>query len=264
MNLPELDRVLSNLGFIKDLISLKDATRTIEISSDNNKLTARFTLQKGFYDNTSIAVSFSSEAEEEYKYDVGNYPITEFQSILSIVCPLLPKFSFLTTKTQYLTGNIIKDAIEDLRMCEKIMTVRPYLTNIECCPDWDKYIKLVSPKDRTLNGLTHFISIFPFRDAMYVTAYQMKETSDPLCELHVKASPFNFSPRSVVDINGQHYTVQHSIVAKQSQHFLAQSLRYIRQSIEELETLAALKPQSFFEDAPSNAPDDSEPEQPAK
>jgi hypothetical protein len=87
-----------------------------------------------------------------------------------------------------------------------------------------------------------FVSVFPFRDSLYVTVYRVTETTEPICELRDGSSPFHFLPKSVIEIQGQRYAVIDSIVAKQSQQFLGQTIRWLRLSIEMLDSLAAVKP----------------------
>ncbi|KAK8892173.1 hypothetical protein M9Y10_029396 [Tritrichomonas musculus] len=231
----ELNRVAENLKFVQEKLSLNNPISTDLISS-NNKLNARLNLDQGFYE-CNITVRFSTETDNEQNFQIKSYPIPEFHSMLSIICPLIPKIEYLSSKSEFLTSQITKDIIQDLRMCEEILTVRPHLTNSECCPDWNEAFSEESSKNPDL-----FISVFPFRDALYVTVYQVKKTPEkPVCELHNSPEPFSFASNSVIKINGNNYTVLHSIVAKQSQQFLAQTLRWIRDSIEELETLTALK-----------------------
>lgn len=231
----ELRRVAENLGFVQEKLSLINPISTDLISS-NNKLNARLNLDQGFYE-CNITVRFSAETDNEQNYQIKSYPIPEFHAMLSIICPLIPKIEYLSSNPQFLTSQITNDIIQDLRMCEEILTVRHHLTNMECCPDWDDAFGEEYSKDPNI-----FISVFPFRDALYVTVYNVlintKDTT--VCELHNSPEPFNFAPNSVIKIAGKYYTVLHSIVAKQSQQFLAQTLRWIRDSIEELETLTAL------------------------
>lgn len=230
---PELIRVAQNLAALQDKLSTLSVST--DIFADNHKLSSTINIDKGFIDNSRISVTFSNDEGTEMVYRIKNYPIPSFHSILSIICPWLPRIQFLAENPQYLTATVTKDALQQLRTCERLLTVREHLTNIETCPDWNSAFEVPPEEDK-------FISVFTFRDSLYVTVYQVAKTTDPVTELHSRPSPFNFSPKSVVSIGGQHYRIIHSIVSKQSQQFLAQTLRLIRDSIDELETLNALKP----------------------
>lgn len=233
----ELHRVAQNLRFVQDKLSLFNPISTDLISS-NNKLNARLNLDQGFYE-CNITVRFSSDTDNEDNYQIKSYPIPEFHSMLSIICPLIPKIEYLSSKPEFLTSQITKDIIQDLRMCEEILTVRRHLTNMECCPDWNDAFNEEYSRANDL-----FISVFPFRDALYVTVYQVNQVKDAqektVCELHDSPEPFSFAPNSIIKIGEYYYKVLQSIIAKQSQQFLAQTLRWIRDSIEEFETLTAL------------------------
>ncbi|OHT12561.1 hypothetical protein TRFO_03562 [Tritrichomonas foetus] len=239
----ELERVAENLSYAQSKLSLlpPEASINANLISSNNKLNASLMLDQGFYKCRIIVKT--SEAEEELTFNIESYPIPEFHSILSIICPLIPKIKFLSTHPQFVTSKITKDIIQDLRMCEEILTIRRHLTNVEVYPDWNSAFGEENPMKQNL-----FISVFPFRDALYVTVYHVKETDDPVCELHKSAEPFSFASKSVIRINGKNYLVLHSIVAKQSQQSLAQTLRWIRDSIDELETLTALKPNKLTDE----------------
>ena len=234
LSFPELSRVVKALSYVQQTLSLKVPVFT-EIISTNNKLNATLNLDQGFYDNCRISVKFSTKSEKEEFYHIQSYPISEFNSILSIVTSLLPKIRFLSENPTALTATFVKDAILNLRMCEEILTIRKKLTNIEICQDWNSGFE-VPPSKST------FVSVFPFRESLYVTVYIVEETTLKLRELHTKPSPFNFAPNSVISINGKNYLVRHSIIGKQSQQFLSQVLRWIRDSIDELESVVTLVP----------------------
>ena len=233
----ELARVVTNLRYIEERLGLTDVV-TAEFISSNSKLSARVSLDTGFYDNGSVTVTLSSDEPTEQTFSFTSYPIVEFESVLSLISPMIPKMEFYLTHPQFFTKTIANDAIQDLRLCETILTVREKLTNYECCPEWNKAFTKPVPS-------TIFISVFPFRNDLYVTVYQVKETNEPLCEMKSKMSPFNFCPKSVVEIAGKRYQIIHSIVARQSQQFLAQTLRWIRASIQELEALTTLQPNAI-------------------
>ena len=235
----ELDRVADNLRYIKNNLSLLTAVTT-DLIANNNKLNAKLTLDQGFY---KCIIKYTTETDQELKFHIESYPIPEFHSMLSIICPLLPKVEFLSKNPNLLTSKITRDIVQDLRTCEDILTIRRHLTNIECCPDWNTAFDGENPKNHDL-----YLSVFPFRDALYTTVYHVKPTDDPICELHHSAEPFKFSSKSVIEIEGKKYTVLSSNVAKQSQQFLAQTLRWIRDSIDELEILTALKPNKLTDE----------------
>lgn len=236
-NYEELIRVTKYLKEVQKNLSLNDPIST-DLISGNSKLNARLNLDKGFYECT-ILIRISGEVDTEQSFRIESYPIPEFYAVLSIISPLIQKIEYLSTNPAFMTSYITKDIIQDLRMCEEILTVRRFLTNSECFPDWDSAFDQESPKNPSL-----FISVFPFRDSLYVTVYHVKESTEhTVCELHNNADPFTFAQNSVIKIKDKYYTVLQSMIAKQSQQFLAQTLRGIRDSIEELETLTALEPQ---------------------
>lgn len=246
----ELARVVQNLRYVEERLGLTDVI-TAEFISSNSKLSARVSLDTGFYDNGSVTVTLSSDEPIEQTFSFSSYPVVEFESVLSLISPMIPKMEFYLTHPHFFTKTIANDAIQDLRLCETILTVREKLTNYECCPEWNKAFTKPVPS-------TVFISVFPFRDALYVTVYQVKETNEPLCEMRSKTSPFNFSPKSVVEIAGKRYQIIHSIVAKQSQQFLAQTLRWIRASIKELEALTVMRPSVETEEPAEEDEEDEE------
>jgi hypothetical protein len=229
----DLARLARHLSYIREELSLKNPIDAEVISAATN-LNATLILDQGFYDSSRIAVSFDG-APAELIFHISGYPVTEFQSILSIICPLLPKFRFFVDHPALLTRSVAHDAAQQLRLCEQILTVRRCLTNSEYCPDWAIAFEEPPPKNV-------FVSVFPFRDSLYVTAYRVAETAQPICELRDGSSPFHFLPKSVIEIQGQRYTVIDSIVAKQSQQFLGQTIRWLRSSIELLDALAGIKP----------------------
>ncbi|KAH0794050.1 hypothetical protein GPJ56_001928 [Histomonas meleagridis] len=246
LSYPELSRVVKSLSYVQQTLSLKVPVFT-EIISTNNKLNATLNLDQGFYDNCRISVKISAKSDKEEFYHIQSYPIVEFNSILSIVTSLLPKIKFLSENPTALTATFVKDAILNLRTCEEILTIRKKLTNVGICPDWNSGFE-VPPNDNT------FVSVFPFRESLYVTVYIVEETTLKPRELHTRPSPFNFATNSVITINGKNYIIRHSIIGKQSQQFLSQVLRWIRDSIDELESVVTLVP-SFdgFEDDFSNS-----------
>lgn len=236
---PELTRVALNLHHVYELLSLKEPL-FIEMVSSNNKLKASMILEEGFIDSARISLILSSKEATEVLFRIGSHALVEINSIMSILVPLLQRLDFLSRYTKFLTPIIAVDAITSLATIEKILCYRPYLTNVEVSNDWIKAFEDPLPSDV-------FVSLFPFRDAMYVTVYEVKETNEPLRELISSPSPFNFSPGSVVKIGEKHYSVLHSIIAHQSQKFLAQTLRFIRDSIDDLGTLSVLRPERISE-----------------
>lgn len=230
---PELSRISENLSFIVQTLQLNPPILT-EINTTNNKLSATLNLDQGFYDNCHIAFKISKDSGEERSLHLQSYPIVEFNAILSIVARMLPRVRFLAGNQGMVTREFVAESIYELGICEEILTVRKKLTNMEICSDWNAKAFESPPDDATL------ISVFPFRESLYVTIYQVEETESELRELRVGSSPFNFSPRSVIEINGKHYSILHSIVGKQSQQFLSQILRDIRSSISELENMLSL------------------------
>lgn len=230
MELSELSRVAENIRRLQETIVSQ--VMVVEVSSPNGRISARIKIEQGFYDSCNIYTTSSDSSSRSYK--ISGYPVTEFHSILSIITPLLPKLQYFAKNPKYLTRTIAEDARRELLMCEKILTVRECIVNHEITPDWNTAIE-PTPPDNV------FISIFPFRDSFYITLYIVQKTDEPLREMHVHATPFNYSPKSVISINGQNYMVEHSVIAKQSQQFLTQMLRYIKAAIEDLGTLSALK-----------------------
>jgi len=232
---PELTRTVDHMKEIADILSGNTQIR-IEIVSSNSKLYATFILEQVMYDKGFLAFNMSSKMADEHEFVLSGYPILEFQSVLSIISPMLPRIKFLSENPSFITKTIVQDFILDLRLCEKYLTSRKNLTNYEISSDWNTVFNRQVPDDL-------FISVFPFRDSLYVTVYKVKRTDEPLRIMHSKASPFNFSANSVVSINNHNYLVEHSIVASQSQQFLAQVLRCLKNSIEDLETLMVLIPE---------------------
>jgi hypothetical protein len=234
--LQELGRVTKDLVYIRDKLSLVTAVDA-EITSGDSTLNATLVLDQGFYSNMRISVSFAKSEKDVTTFSLQNYPITEFQSILSVVCPLIPKFQYFESNARLLTRAITRDAIDELRMCEQILTVRKFLTNSDCYPDWDAVAFEGSPPTNV------FVSVFPFRDALYVTVCRVRDEPElPICEMRDGSSPFALLPKRVIQIKERRYSVVDSIVAKQSQQFLGQTLRWLRVSIEALEGLASIKP----------------------
>jgi hypothetical protein len=229
----DFSRAVRYLGYIHTALSLPNPI-DVEIISAATNLNATLVLDQGFYDSSRIAVSFS-DSNDDVIFHIGSYPVTEFQSILSIICRLLPRFRYFADNPTLLTRAIAYDATQELRLCEEILTVRTCLTNAEYCPDWVGAFDDPPPKNV-------FVSLFPFRDSIYVTVYRVSETTEPLCQLRDGSSPFHFLPKSVVEIMGQRYAIVDSIVAKQSQQFLGQTIRWLRLLTEILDALAALKP----------------------
>ena len=229
MQIQELTRVAENIKLLQEQIV--NQTMVIEVSSPNGRISARIKIEQAFYDSCSIYTTTTQTGEKAYK--ISGYPVTEFHSILSIITPLLPKLQYLAKNPQFLTTTIAQDAHRDLLRCEKLLTVRDHIVNSEITPDWDSSIE-PNPPDNI------FLSVFPFRDSFYVTMYIAQKTDEPPREMHVHVTPFNYSPKSVIQINGQNYMIEHSIVASQSQQFLTQMLRCLRAAIEDLETLSAL------------------------
>ena len=229
---PELERVIKNLLALVDKLMLTNA-ETTEIVAPNNKLTATVALDKG-YVRARIYVTLSKVSPDEICYTLHDYPLTQISSILSIISPLLPKLKFLSQNPEYLTPEFTKDAIQDLRQCESILTVRNYITNSEYLNDWNTSFE---PQLDPLQP----ISIFIFRAAIYVTVFQLEETSKSTILLQSDPSPFNYSQGSILKIDKKNYLVKHSIVASQNLQFLAEVLRYLRESIQELRTLTDLK-----------------------
>ena len=230
--LPELTRTAENIQLITDLLSKNNQIKT-EILSSNSKLYATFTIDQVIYDKGTVVFNLSSKPGEEYEFIIENYPILEFQSVLSLLSPLLPRVQFLSKNPKYLTQLLVEDLLKHLRKSEKILTVRDVLTNIEICSDWNLAFKKPIPENL-------FISVFPFRDSLYVTVYQVSKTELPLRIMHSSASPFNISSHSIVEINGFRYQIEHSLVASQSQQFLVRVLRSLKNAIEDLETLNSL------------------------
>lgn len=230
---PELSRISENLNFIVQTLQLNPPILT-EINTTNNKLSATLNLDQGFYDNCHISFKLSIDSNKDYSFHIQSYPIVEFNSILSIVSKLLPRVEFLSKNQNMITSEFVTESIYEMGICEEILTVRKVLTNMEICDDWNTKAFENSPDETTM------ISVFPFRESLYVTIYQVEETNNELRELRVGSSPFNYSPKSVIKIKGKHYLILHSIVGKQSQQFLSQILRCIRSSISELENILSL------------------------
>ena len=224
--------VVDNLRYAEQKLTDKYISST-DLSSSNGKLTAVLNLNGGFYDNVQITLTFSAGKQGPRSFGIGSCPVAEFQSVLSLITPLRRSLAFFAEQTRFVTKTIIKNAIQDLDLCEKILTVREELTNNESYPDW---AEAVQDKFQDLDEDV-FVSVFPFRDSLYVTAYEAKETDEPLCEIHRTPLPFDPAPKSVVKIGEKHYLIKHSMVARQEQDFLWQTVRWIRQSILLLEYL---------------------------
>lgn len=229
----ELTKVVRSLIFARERLSL-DTMVNAEFIAPGGKLYASVSLDRGFYDNCLFSVTLEDEPTEQ-SFQILSYPIVEFKSVLSLINPMITKLRFLETHGEFLTKTIIRDAIRELEHCENILTVRTTLTNFEACVEWRSAFNKPIPDSL-------FVSIFPFRDSIYVTVYQVRPTDGPLRELKTKASPFDFSPKSVIEVSGQRYCIIQSTVAKQSLEFLGHTLRSIRNAIEQLEVLEAVKP----------------------
>lgn len=230
-SLPELSRLVDSLVAIENVLKKE---MLVEINSSNGKVSARIKIEQDLYDLVSIYTTLNSQVGGEVSYKISSYPVTEFHSILSLISPLLPKMRYLKEHPSMLTEHLAEDAYKDLLQCEKILTVRNFLTNSEITPDWTSAIEPAPPENI-------FISVFPFRDSFYVTIYMMQPTTEPLREMHVHSTPFNYSPKSVIKINNKNYMIEHSIVASQCHQTLTSVLRLIRSAIDDLETLWSLK-----------------------
>lgn len=235
-NYPELQRVLKNLLELQEKLLLSNA-ETTEVVSQNNKLLATVSLDNGCV-RARIDVRFSKDDQNEVTYNLRDYPLIEFQAILSLICPLLPKLKFLSENPEYLTAQFTKDAIQDLRRCADILTIRTYLTNSEFLSDWNTSFEPI------LDPLKP-ITIFPFRASIYVTAFQLEETSEPEPDVvqifHSDISPFNLSSKSIIRIGAKYYSIKHSVVASQKLQILAEIIQCIQESINELTTLHGLR-----------------------
>lgn len=227
----QLKNVLDNMINIKS--DLQKKSIATEINSSDNKMTSKINVEQCFYDNSYVNIKLN-EKEDTLSLKLNGFPVTEFHSILSIVVPLIPRLLYYTEKSEAATITNIADMIEKLVLCEKILTVRQHLTNIELLPDWNNYFEPTPPNNV-------FINIFPFRDSMYTTVYLVSETRGECRELHSYASPFHLLPNSIVSINGKMCLIENCIVASQNLQLLAQTLRLIRSSIEELEIVLASK-----------------------
>jgi hypothetical protein len=155
-------RIARYLGYISNALSLTTPVDA-EITSASNNLNATLVLDQGFYDSSRITVSFL-DSDDEHVFHIGSYPVTEFQAILSIICPMVPQFRYFVENPTHLTRAVADDAAQGLRLCEQILTVRKHLTNNQCCPDWMSAFDTPPPKNV-------FLSVFPFRDSLYVTVY---------------------------------------------------------------------------------------------
>ncbi|EAY12665.1 hypothetical protein TVAG_074930 [Trichomonas vaginalis G3] len=231
-SLPELNRVVESLQAIENILKREEIL--VEINSSNGKVSARIKIEQDLYDLCTIYTTLNAQTGGEVSYKISSYPVTEFHSILSIISPLIPKMRYLAKNPSMLTVTLAEDAHRDILQCERILTVREFLTNSEITPDWASSIEPAPPENL-------LISVFPFRDSFYVSIYMVQPTTDPLREMHVHSTPFNYSPKSVVQINGQRYMIEHSIIASQCHQTLTRILRLIHSANEDLETLSSLK-----------------------
>lgn len=219
------------LKCIREALSLENPIKT-KVSSQDNKMFAVLLLDKGFYQSCRVEVASTTAAGKSNVYFVENYPVTEFQSILSIVTPMIPKLEFLAKSRQFINRALVKRLQDEMLLCEDILTIRRCVTNSEICQDW---IHAVNCEAEGPNSC--YLSIFPFRDSLYVTLYEVKETTDDLCQIRSSASPFMFEPMSVIQIDNKRYRIIDCVVAKKSQQFLAQVLTWIRLALDELTVL---------------------------
>lgn len=232
-------RTIESLKAIKSALSLERPIKTETISPDN-KMVAALLLDKGFYQSCRVEVVAPGIAGKNPVYIIENYPITEFQSILSIINPMIPKLEFFEKSPKFINATHINTFHEEMLLCEEILTVRKCLTNSEICDDWTSAVKCEN------GGNLCYLSVFPFRDSFYVTLYEVKKADEKeeVREVRSSSSQFVFEPKSVIEIEGKRYQIIESIVAKKSQQFLVHVLTWIRETIDELAKMKSAK----FED----------------